>query len=125
MYNKPRKKSVLSIKRKDILLCPYFRLHCWEYKKNKFAFDMHCSLDDMIFATRKFSGKITQGALDGMRKEMRIVCYSECPKLWGDEGILEVIDDYDSEEDLYQQYLRDQCCVPEYDENFNFGNPPF
>ena len=124
MLRHRKRTTLLTVKRKDIIMCPYFRLNYWEYKKNKFVFDMYCSLDNMIFASRKLPGGLTPGALTSMRNEMRTACSAECPKLWA-EGAMDVIDDYDSEEELYQQYLRDNCGIPQYDDNFNFGNPPF
>ena len=84
---------------------------------------MHCALDDAIFFSYH-SGRprLTKYDLKIMKTGMKDTCASECPKMW----VFDQIDDYDRDEELYQQMLRDSGgCPPEFDENFNFGNPPF
>ena len=83
---------------------------------------MHCSLNNMIFTSKRISGRMKIDDLINLRNEMRMTCYVDCPKIW-ENNELDNIDDYDSEEEFYDRYLRDQC-IPEYDDDFKFG-PPF
>ena len=120
---KLKQNKSLCLKRKDIIICPYFRLNYWEYKKNRYAFDMHCALDDAIFFSYHSNKPgLTKRDIKIMKMSMKDSCSAECPKMW----VFDQIDDYDYDEELYQQMLRDSGgCPPEFDENFNFGNPPF
>ena len=120
---KPKKNKLLCLKRKDVIICPYFRLSYWEYKKNMFAFDMYCTLDNAIFFSYKSEHPgMTQKDLRIMKMSMKDNCASECPKIWE----YDQIDDYDSNEELYWQMLRDSGgCPPEFDDDFKFGDPPF
>ena len=101
-------------------------MNYWEYKKNKYAFDMYCALDKSIFFS--YSAKhefITKRDLITIKMNMIENCSSECPKMW--QYYDQIEDDYDQEEELYKMMIKDSgVCIPEYDENFNFNNnPPF
>jgi len=123
----PKKNKLVCLKRRDIIICPYFRLSYWEYKKNKYAFDMCCALDNAIFFSYSVKHDfITKADLRTIRMNMKENCASECPKLWQYYDQIEDPDDYDQEEELYKLMCNDSGpCPPEFDENFKFGDPPF
>jgi hypothetical protein len=110
-----RKKTEVRLKRKNILLCPYFRLAQWEYKKGKFAIDMHCSLDGMIFVSQKFENGISTKDVKSMKSMMKETCAMECPKIWSE---------YPSESEIAEYYedyiIEDDMILQKFDDDFHF-----
>ena len=117
---KTQKTDLYFPKRRDIIVCPYFQMKYLEYKKNSFAFDMYCLLDDMIFASYKFSGKPKKRDIKTMQQQMRSNCSLDCPKIWKQR------DTGNYEDYLYERFMADEgAFIPEYDDDLNSWNPPF
>jgi len=121
---KTQKTKAFDLKRKEIIICPFFRLRYWEYKKNNIAFDMSCSIDDSIFTSYRSSGCPTRRDIEKMRTRMRSACSMECPKMWNqypndDETV------YGYEDYLYDQMVSDEgpLDIPEFDNDFSKSVP--
>ena len=101
-----KKKIKSQLKRKDILICPFFRMSQWEYKKGKSIIDMYCSLDGMIFFSQHIDGKMpSDNDVKIIRNIMRETCANECPKIWSEEYPGRIDSEID---DFYNEYLANE-----------------